>query len=85
MHVPAFECIKEFVRHTTIDVELRHTFVKPILQNLRQAANMRLATVRQLAYCAELFPSTFNERFCDAIHVSCYKLILIFGQVSNWM
>ncbi|VDK30483.1 unnamed protein product [Dibothriocephalus latus] len=68
IHKIAFECIREFVSHTTIDLELRHTYVKPILQNIRQVANLRLSTIRQLAYCAELFPSTFSERFCDAIH-----------------
>ncbi len=76
VHRPAFSCIREYVRHSTIDVELRHTYVKPILQNLRQAGSlMRLATVRQLAYCAQLFPSTFSERFCDAIHVCPFKQI----------
>ncbi|VDM01483.1 unnamed protein product [Schistocephalus solidus] len=68
IHKMAFDCIREFVSHTTIDLELRHTYVKPILQNIRQVANLRLSTIRQLAYCAELFPSTFSERFCDAIH-----------------
>ncbi len=70
VHKPAFESCKEFVKNTTIDVELRHTYVKPILQNIRQHSNVRLATVRQLAYCAELFPSTFSERFCETIQVS---------------
>ncbi|VDD83203.1 unnamed protein product [Mesocestoides corti] len=67
VHKPAFDSTMEFVKHTTVDVELRHTYVKPILQNLRQPASVRLATVRQLAYCAELFPSTFSERFCETI------------------
>ncbi|VDK37547.1 unnamed protein product [Taenia asiatica] len=67
VYKPVFEYTKDYVRRTTIDTELRHTYVKPILPSLRQTANIRLATVRQLAFCAELFPSTFSERFCETI------------------
>ncbi|CDS35832.1 PIK kinase FAT and Armadillo domain containing protein [Echinococcus multilocularis] len=67
VYKPVFEYTKDYVKRTTIDTELRHTYVKPILPSLRQTSNIRLATVRQLAYCAELFPSTFSERFCETI------------------
>ncbi|OON15416.1 hypothetical protein X801_08783, partial [Opisthorchis viverrini] len=68
IHETAFVCLKEFVSHTPIDIELRHANVKPILQNVRQTTNLRLNTARQLSYCAQLFPSTFSERLCDAIY-----------------
>ncbi|VDN95889.1 unnamed protein product [Rodentolepis nana] len=67
IHKSVFESTKVFVEHSTIDMELRNTLVRPILPNFRQTSNIRLASIRQLAYCAELFPSTFSERFCETI------------------
>lgn len=83
VYKPVFEYTKDYVRRTTIDTELRHTYVKPILPSLRQTANIRLATVRQLAYCAELFPSTFSERFCETIQVSSNNYSLRFNKILN--
>ncbi|VDL61863.1 unnamed protein product [Hymenolepis diminuta] len=70
IHRSVFESTKVFVGHSTIYLELRNTLVRPILPNFRQTSNIRLASIRQLAYCAELFPSTFSERFCETIDVS---------------
>ncbi|KAM7539597.1 hypothetical protein Aperf_G00000045134 [Anoplocephala perfoliata] len=67
IHRSVFESTKAFVEHTTIDTELRNTYVRPILPNFRQTSNLRLASIRQLTCCAELFPSTFSERFCETI------------------
>ncbi|CAH8511956.1 unnamed protein product, partial [Dicrocoelium dendriticum] len=75
IHEAAFVCLKEFVSHTNVDIELRHANVKPILQNIRQAINLRLVTARQLSYCAQLFPSTFSERLCDAIYSHLNTLV----------
>ncbi|TGZ65912.1 hypothetical protein CRM22_005642 [Opisthorchis felineus] len=75
IHETAFVCLKEFVSHTPIDIELRHANVKPILQNVRQTTNLRLNTARQLSYCAQLFPSTFSERLCDAIYSHLNTLV----------
>ena len=74
VYKPVFESTQDFVSRTKIDADLRHTYVKPILTTLRQAANIRLTTVRQLTCCAELFPSTFSERFCETIQVSFFTL-----------
>nr|CDS25899.2 transformation:transcription domain associated [Hymenolepis microstoma] len=67
IHKSVFESTKVFVEHSAIDMELRNTLVRPILPNFRQTSNIRLASIRQLAYCAELFPTTFSERFCETI------------------
>ncbi|TPP57986.1 Transcription-associated protein 1 [Fasciola gigantica] len=75
IHEEAFACLKEFVSHTSIDIELRHANVKPILQNVRQTTHLRLNTARQLSYCAQLFPSTFSERLCDAIYSHLTALV----------
>ncbi|KAF5398156.1 hypothetical protein PHET_08523 [Paragonimus heterotremus] len=75
IHEAAFLSLKEFVSHTSIDIELRHANVKPILQNVRQTTNLRLSTARQLSYCAQLFPSTFSERLCDAIYSHLNTLV----------
>ncbi|KAA3675078.1 transformation/transcription domain-associated protein [Paragonimus westermani] len=77
IHAAAFLSLKEFVSHTSIDIELRHANVKPILQNVRQTTNLRLSTARQLSYCAQLFPSTFSERLCDAIYTLDLCAVLI--------
>lgn len=84
IHEEAFACLKEFVSHTSIDIELRHANVKPILQNVRQTTHLRLNTARQLSYCAQLFPSTFSERLCDAIYVSCTTRISCFKFGRLW-
>ncbi|VEL11449.1 unnamed protein product [Protopolystoma xenopodis] len=76
VHETAFACLQEFVSHCSIDIELRHANVKPILQNVRQpTSSMRPATARQLAYCAQLFPSTFSERLCEAINTHLTTLV----------
>lgn len=70
IHETAFLCLREFISKTSIDIELRHANMKQIVQNIRQNSIRCIHTVRQLAYCAQLFPSTLSERLCDAIYVS---------------
>ncbi|VDP25685.1 unnamed protein product [Schistosoma mattheei] len=68
IHETAFSCLREFISKTSIDIELRHANMKQIVQNIRQNSIRCIHTVRQLAYCAQLFPSTLSERLCDAIY-----------------
>ncbi|TNN09277.1 Transcription-associated protein [Schistosoma japonicum] len=68
IHEAAFSCLKEFISKTSIDIELRHANIKQIVQNIRQNSIRCIHTVRQLSYCAQLFPSTLSERLCDAIY-----------------
>ncbi|CAH8874323.1 unnamed protein product [Trichobilharzia szidati] len=64
----AFLCLREFASKTNVDIELRHANMKQIIQNVRQASIRCTHAVQQLAYCAQLFPSTLSERLCEAIH-----------------
>ncbi|CAH8662146.1 unnamed protein product [Heterobilharzia americana] len=68
IHEAAFLSLREFISKTSIDIELRHANMKQIVQNVRQSSIRCIHTIRQLAYCAQLFPSTLSERLCDAIY-----------------
>ncbi|KAK4475316.1 hypothetical protein MN116_002383 [Schistosoma mekongi] len=68
IHEAAFSCLREFISKTSIDIELRHANIKQIVQNIRQNSIRCIHTVKQLSYCAQLFPSTLSERLCDAIY-----------------
>uniref|UniRef100_T1JAK1 Transformation/transcription domain-associated protein n=1 Tax=Strigamia maritima TaxID=126957 RepID=T1JAK1_STRMM len=63
----SFECMKKFIVSTTVDIELVHNAVRPLLMTLGDYRSLSLNIVQRLSYLTQLFPNTFNEKLCEQL------------------
>lgn len=73
----AFECMKKFVQGYQVDKELLHSSLRPLLLTLGDHRNLTLNSVKRLSYLAQLFPTMFNEKFCETLLEIVKKMIQI--------
>ena len=64
------------VEHTHADIELVHGALRPLLMMLGDYHNLSPDLLQKLTHMIELFPTSFNEKMCEALKVwlSCEAL-----------
>ena len=60
----------QFITGFTLDVELVHTSMRPLLLLLGDYRFLNLNIIQRLSYLTQLFPKTFNEKLCEQLLVS---------------
>lgn len=75
--------VLQFIGGFQIDMEGVHTEMRPLLQKLGDYRNLQLSVIQRLTYLTQLFPNTFNEKFCDQLlvcilPVEYYVLLCLF-------
>lgn len=68
-------CMKNFIAGAPVDGELVRTVMRPLLLSLGDYRMMDMITTKRFYYLAELFPSTFNEKFCEQMMQHLRKLL----------
>lgn len=71
----AFECMQKFINGFNIDKELVHTGIRPLLMTLGDYRGLTLNSAKRLSYLTRLFPSMFNEKFCDQLLQITVKML----------
>ncbi len=59
----------QFISGFTIDMEIVHGAMRPLLLNLGDFRNITLNVIRVLSSLTQLFPNTFNEKLCEQLLV----------------
>ena len=55
--------------HTHADIELVHGALRPLLMMLGDYHNLSPDLLQKLTHMIELFPTSFNEKMCEALKV----------------
>ncbi|XP_076468689.1 transformation/transcription domain-associated protein-like isoform X2 [Babylonia areolata] len=71
----AHECMKKFIAGCTIDMQTVNNAIRPLLQMLGDYRCLSLNVVQRLSSHVQLFPSNFNEKFCDQLQAHVKKWI----------
>ncbi len=63
-------------------MEVVHTAMRPLLLMLGDYRTLNLNVIQRLSYLTQLFPNTFNEKFCEQLLVSWLELFSILNTKS---
>ncbi|KAG5864322.1 hypothetical protein JTB14_004435 [Gonioctena quinquepunctata] len=63
----AFECMKKFIAGYSVEKDLVHRTVRPLLMTLGDVKMLTLNGVKMLSYLTQLFPNIFNEKLCEQL------------------
>ncbi|XP_047194241.1 transformation/transcription domain-associated protein isoform X4 [Hippoglossus stenolepis] len=58
-------CMRKFLEGATIEVDQIHTHMRPLLMMLGDYRSLTLNVVNRLTSVTRLFPTSFNDKFCD--------------------
>lgn len=75
LQLVVLDCMKNFITGAPVDSELVRTMMRPLLLSLGDYRMMDMITTKRFYYLAELFPSTFNEKFCEQMMQHLRKLL----------
>lgn len=71
----AFECLKKFIVGYSVDKEMIHNAMRPLLLTLGDYRNLTLNGTKRLSYLTQLFPSMFNEKLCEQLLQHIKKML----------
>ena len=80
LQVAGKEAMNKFmVEHTHADIELVHGALRPLLMMLGDYHNLSPDLLQKLTHMIELFPTSFNEKMCEALkgHLTRWIEVLI--------
>lgn len=63
----AFECMQKFNLGSAAEKESLLQNIRPLLTALGDHRSLTINIVKRLSYLTQLFPSMFNEKFCDQL------------------
>nr|XP_018903777.1 PREDICTED: transformation/transcription domain-associated protein isoform X3 [Bemisia tabaci] len=70
----AFECMKTFIAGAELDRALIRDALRPLLTTLSDVRSLHVSGARRLSYLVQLFPHSFNEKFCEQLLEHLHKL-----------
>lgn len=71
----AFECMQNFIQGSNIEIEVVRNVMRPLLLTLGDYRNLNLNNTKRLYQLTKLFPTTFNEKFCEQLLQHLRKLL----------
>lgn len=69
------DCMRNFIAGAQIEIDVVRTVMRPLLMTLGDYRTLDLNGTKRLYYLTELFPSTFNEKFCEQLLQHLRKLL----------
>ncbi|XP_065219244.1 transformation/transcription domain-associated protein isoform X2 [Planococcus citri] len=63
----AFQCMKNFVSGSLIDLSMVHEVMRPLLSTFCDYRNINVSGARRLCYLVQLFPTSFKEKLCEQL------------------
>lgn len=63
----AHQCMKNFIASGSIEPDIVHRAMRPLLLMLGDYRNLDLNVIQRLSSLTQLFPNTFNEKLCEQL------------------
>lgn len=79
----AYECMKKFITGYQIDMKIVHELMRPLLNMLGDYRSLNLNSTKRFSYLTKLFPSAFNEKFCEQLLEILKKLFEVTVQQNT--
>lgn len=81
----AHDCMKKFISGFTIDMEMVHGDMRPLLGLLGDYRNLNLNVIQRLTSLTQLFPHTFKEKLLEQLltHLKKFMEVAITNQKSG--
>ncbi|KAK6165821.1 hypothetical protein SNE40_022660 [Patella caerulea] len=63
----AHECMKKFILGASVESEVLHVAIRPLLMKLGDFRNVNLNVIQRLSSLVQLFPNVFTEKLCEQL------------------